>query len=273
MSNLRKRILTALVGAPLLIGALLLGSWALLLLVLAACLQSQSELRSFYLQKKVEFAGPWVVAYVLALPLAIFFIQEDYLFVLGLVSLLWFTILLIREIFSQRQEVLAAIGAAFLTGLFSALPFSSLLALQMLIEGRPGWRSWLLMVLAATWATDTFAYFGGRAFGKRKLLERVSPNKTVEGFLSGFLGSIVLCLLFGFLTDSLSLQACLGAGFVIGLLGPMGDLIESRLKRDAALKDSGAIIPGHGGILDRFDSWILVMPVLYLLVRFHWLPL
>jgi phosphatidate cytidylyltransferase len=132
------------------------------------------------------------------------------------------------------------------------------------------WGGWtVLAVLASIWACDTAAYFAGKSLGRRKLLPRVSPNKTWEGAIAGFLAAVGAFFLIGSLTlpylDVVSTAVC---GVMIGTLGQVGDLVESLLKRDAGVKDSSALIPGHGGVLDRFDSLLFVSPVLFLYLDF-----
>ncbi len=127
-------------------------------------------------------------------------------------------------------------------------------------------RPLVLLLLLPIWAGDTFAYFGGRAFGKRPLLPKVSPKKTVEGALCGLAGALAVAAL-----AALWLRVPLPRAFVVGLaaglLGPAGDLLESLLKRRAGVKDSGTLLPGHGGILDRVDSLLLAAPIAAVLLR------
>jgi len=118
---------------------------------------------------------------------------------------------------------------------------------------------WLLTALAVVWAADSGAYFSGRAFGKRKLAPRISPNKTVEGLLGGLAGGVVVGLLGGW-AAGVSL-AQLPALTVVCLATVLGDLFESLLKRHVGAKDSGHLIPGHGGILDRIDGVVAALPV------------
>ncbi len=129
---------------------------------------------------------------------------------------------------------------------------------------------WVILAFAVTWGNDTFAYFAGHAFGKHKLYERISPKKTWEGFLGGAVGSIVCAVaaraILAATTGELA-EVGLGATLVTGagaaLLGPLGDLSESMVKRAAGVKDSGKIIPGHGGLLDRIDALLFVAPWIY----------
>ena len=121
---------------------------------------------------------------------------------------------------------------------------------------------WLLYVFVVVWATDTGAYFVGRALGKRKLAAKVSPGKTIEGFLGG-VGSAILISIFVYLTGyfQLSFTAFMLSSLLAILVSVLGDLTESMFKREAGIKDSGNLIPGHGGILDRIDSLTAAVPM------------
>ncbi len=119
-------------------------------------------------------------------------------------------------------------------------------------------------VFALIWINDTFAFIVGKSIGKHKLLERISPNKTVEGFLGGLVFCAIASVGFFYFTDLLSLQLWLTVAIVTSVFGTLGDLIQSQLKRQAGVKDSGRIMPGHGGLYDRLDSIIFAAPFLYL---------
>lgn len=122
--------------------------------------------------------------------------------------------------------------------------------------------AFLWIALIGTWASDTFAYFAGFAFGKHKLCEKISPKKTIEGFLGGLIGTTASVAALGvFFCLDLTLMAVLG--FFICIVATLGDLVESVIKRYTGIKDSGNIIPGHGGILDRFDSVLYTAPFVY----------
>jgi phosphatidate cytidylyltransferase len=124
--------------------------------------------------------------------------------------------------------------------------------------------TWIFLALAIPWLGDTGAYFAGRAFGKHKLYELISPKKTIEGYVGG----IITATIGVFVIRSLSLSVlspldCVLIGLGIGTLAVIGDLAESLLKRAFGVKDSGKIMPGHGGLLDRIDSLLFVLPPLY----------
>lgn len=122
---------------------------------------------------------------------------------------------------------------------------------------------WLLLVFVLIWANDTFAYLTGRLLGKHKLFERISPGKTIEGSIGGLIFTLAGIMVFSHYVDWLSLGQAIGLGLIAVVFGTLGDLCESMLKRQAGVKDSGKLIPGHGGILDRFDSVLFAVPFVY----------
>jgi phosphatidate cytidylyltransferase len=160
---------------------------------------------------------------------------------------------------APRRVSLAVLGAVY-----PGLLLSALVKLRQLDQG--GW--WIILALTVTWMNDTCAYFAGRAFGKHKLYPRISPSKTWEGAIGGALGSIGGAMIVQhFWIPQLQPwgAALIGAG--AALLGPLGDLSESMLKRAFGAKDSGRLLPGHGGILDRIDALIFNAPFVLLCAR------
>ena len=129
---------------------------------------------------------------------------------------------------------------------------------------------WAYVVLAffvAIWSSDTFAYFVGSAIGRHRLYERISPKKSWEGAIAGFFGSIIgFGLVTHFTVPNFPIDLSIILGAIIGIVGTVGDLAESQLKRDAGIKDSSNIIPGHGGVLDRFDSILFTAPVVLIIL-------
>ena len=143
---------------------------------------------------------------------------------------------------------------------------TSLLALRLVPEHG---LMWVISALLITWGNDTMAYFSGRLLGKHKLYPQVSPNKTWEGFLGGLVGAIgLLFLQRAFFFPTLTVLDCFVLGTLGSILGPAGDLCESMLKRAYGVKDSGGIIPGHGGMLDRLDALIFNGPLVLVYVQF-----
>ena len=117
--------------------------------------------------------------------------------------------------------------------------------------------------LIGTWASDTFAYFAGSMLGSHKLCPTISPGKTVEGFLGGFIGTVFSVMAVGGLFFSFGIMQMAVLGIGIAIIAPLGDLVESVIKRHTGIKDSGRLIPGHGGVLDRFDSVMFTAPLVY----------
>lgn len=173
-------------------------------------------------------------------------------------------------ILGQLQRSYGLIGMMYLGLLFSSFVLLRGLPGRLQLVGLPEFDrgAWLMIFTAsAVWATDSLAYFVGKAFGKRKMVPKISPAKTWEGFLGGLMGGVIAGLLFA-KGIHLSLSDGAMVGLIAGIFGPLGDLFESALKRELEIKDFGAIMPGHGGILDRFDSLLFVAPLIYLYLHF-----
>ncbi len=145
------------------------------------------------------------------------------------------------------------VGRMALTGfgvVWVAMGFAYILLIRELEHGV----ALTIMLLACTMVNDTFAYFVGRAFGRHKMAPRISPNKSVEGAIGGIIGSVIAAAVVKIYSPWLGWGQALAFGLALGFVGQWGDLFESAVKRDFRVKDSGKILPGHGGILDRFDA-------------------
>ena len=124
----------------------------------------------------------------------------------------------------------------------------------------------ILGIFILAWTNDTFAYLVGKGFGKRKLMEKISPKKTIEGFFGGMAGALLASFIFFNFTSLYNLTFWLFLAILVSVLGTIGDLIQSKFKRLAGVKDSGNIMPGHGGVYDRLDSIIFASPFIYLFI-------
>lgn len=143
-----------------------------------------------------------------------------------------------------------------------------LLVLPMIPQYSGGNHPWMLAsVFILIWCSDTFAYLTGRSFGKHKLYERISPNKTWEGFIGGVIATLVAASIMSYYLTFMPLIGWLGLAVIVMIFGTVGDLFESALKRSFNLKDSGSFMPGHGGILDRIDSLLFTLPPAYFYLR------
>jgi phosphatidate cytidylyltransferase len=155
----------------------------------------------------------------------------------------------------------SAFGVFYVGGLLTALP--------LLQRDLPQGPLWVTVTIAVTFANDTGAYFTGRALGRHKLAPAISPGKTVEGAIGGLVGGTGMMLLArATFFPMLTLADALAIGVASGVLGPSGDLLESLLKRAAGAKDSGRLIPGHGGVLDRIDALLFVGAYVFVHARF-----
>ncbi|MFO1463743.1 MAG: phosphatidate cytidylyltransferase [bacterium] len=158
------------------------------------------------------------------------------------------------------EIVLGQVSLTFMTVVYCGL----MLAFLGLIRDLPNGSSWLFLVLAATFGADTGAYLTGRTIGRHKLAPHISPGKTVEGLFGGVAMSILWALGTKYLLSrDILVRDCLWVGLGVGLLGPLGDLSESMMKRSVGVKDSGNLIPGHGGLLDRIDALLFTSPIVY----------
>ncbi len=163
----------------------------------------------------------------------------------------------IIPMFEKRKYLTSIFFLITAIGFLTLLPIHNTNYEPTLVAGA------LLMI----WTNDTFAYLVGKNFGKHKLLERISPKKTIEGFMGGIVFSLLAGYLLATYTDILSLPTWLAISLIMSIFGTLGDLIQSKFKRQAGVKDSGTIMPGHGGIFDRLDSIIFASPFLYLFLQ------
>lgn len=186
----------------------------------------------------------------------------------ALASILWVLALAVffHRSFSVPQAVTSVAGIVYVGFtlshlIFLRMPFAFWTIPTPLGDMAMG-AVWLWVALIGTWASDTFAYFTGVTLGRHKLCEAISPKKSVEGFLGGLLGTAAAVAAIGAALSWPILPMAL-LGVAIALLATLGDLVESAVKRYTGIKDSGVLIPGHGGVLDRFDSVMFVVPFVY----------
>ena len=278
-AELRARILVAAAGIPLAILLIHLGGWYLGALLMVAAAIGAHE---FYALASAGGARPvrWLgiaaaaLLVVLAVRDPVFAVWGDRALTLVLVLVL---LAACAVVFYRRidEEPLLSASATVLGALYTGGTLSLAVLLRALPEamGTIPWHPWdgtllVLLPLAVTWAGDTAAFFVGRSIGKTRLAPRVSPGKTVEGGVGGLVASLAAGVAAGFVLDdfgTVPLSPLAGGliGLVLGAAAQVGDLAESVLKREAGVKDSGAILPGHGGVLDRLDALFFTLPLAY----------
>lgn len=275
-----KRILTAIVALPILLYTV----WSPIpyFFVALAAAAVVLALAEFYgLASKVGARPTRVIGYAAALVIAASFVAgAQGLAVAAIVSL---AILSLAAGVFRSNEIkgaLLSVSATIFGVIYVALPGGCLIGIQMIREVSAETSTvhlgsrFLTTFFALVMMTDTAAYYVGRAMGQHKLAPRISPGKTVEGAIGGFIGATItgpLCKYTFF--PELPLVHALLLGALIGVVGQVGDLAESMLKRSADVKDSGTLLPGHGGMLDRIDSILFCAPLLYYYSRFFALGL
>ncbi|SIS72020.1 phosphatidate cytidylyltransferase [Kaistella chaponensis] len=193
------------------------------------------------------------------------FFQHGFYFDFNLSEILALSLIVIAVItlFKFSKELYYDNGKLIFTVIYTALPFGFALGLPKFSSVDNTFTLEVFFLFILIWSSDTFAYFTGKFFGKHKMAPKISPKKTWEGFAGG----VVLTLILGFFVEKYFPELrgnWMVVGVLVAVFGPLGDLVESQLKRNFGVKDSGNIIPGHGGILDRLDSLIICAPVVYL---------
>ena len=170
------------------------------------------------------------------------------------------------ELWRKSATPIANIATTFMGVIYVALPMAAILYIPQMLVGE--WNACaMLAFISIIWINDIFAYLVGVSIGKHRLCERISPKKSWEGFFGGLIGAVGAAVLFGHLFDG-NLYVWGGLGLITALTGVAGDLVESLMKREVDVKDSGKMMPGHGGFLDRFDALYIAVPfvVIYLLL-------
>lgn len=296
MNELTKRVLVALIGIPFAIGIFYYGGWFLIISIAIIAAIGQWEFYNIAEKKSIH---PYKFLSISSGVVFILFFAhlvhnqlndkfEAYLLLFAPLIIVVLSILSI-QIFTGKANTINNISVSIAGIVYVPMMFSTLIGIRefdKLIYNKMyygidkfsnGDFGYLLFIMfASVWICDSAAYFGGKSFGKHKLLERVSPKKTWEGAICGFIFSIIgFAVLSAWLIPQLATIHSIIIGAGIGILGQIGDLAESQLKRDAGVKDSSHILPGHGGILDRFDSILFVVPFVffYLLIMFFMIGL
>lgn len=263
---MKTRILSAMIVLPAALAVIAAGGWIIHLAALAVALGGIFELhRAFgiYHGRTYGFSAIMAAAYMAAL----YFGRAD---LLALVQGAYFIGLLFFYVLSYPKYNIKDMAGM----LFAAVYIVYLLTFIILVRSEPVigfWLVWFLFTVA--FGSDTGAYFIGSRFGKRKLVPALSPNKTVEGAAGGILGSVLLTLaggilvvkVFGYATPDAYLFFVL-MGFFGSIVSQIGDLVASGMKRQSGIKDFGKIMPGHGGVVDRIDSLLVVAPFVYFIM-------
>jgi phosphatidate cytidylyltransferase len=270
ITNSITRVIVAVLAIPLILAVCYFGKYYFLVFALGIALLSFYEFtllaknKGMYLNLSLGILG---ISFIVLNQY--FHLSSDNYHFLILFAVVICLIELFRNNGSAIYNLSGTLFGVIYMGLFSA----SLVGLREFYPDFDGQYSnggaLLISVFASIWICDSAAYYGGTAFGKHRLFLRVSPKKSWEGAVFGFVFALLTMIAAKFIVlDFLSWNTIIALGVIIGIIGQLGDLVESLLKRDAQVKDSSNIIPGHGGIFDRFDSLLLTAPVIYLYLMY-----
>lgn len=259
---MKERAITGVIFVIVLISSLLLGKWSFATFFMLVSLLSLDE---FYkIVNKDEIKPNRVAGLLLGLALLLSFslFKIDVLSLNHFLYLIPFmTVVFWCELYRKSESPFINIAYTFLGVIFAVIPFIFFINLGFL-DGEYNFQ-YPLGFLILLWASDTGAYLAGMSFGKTKLFERHSPKKTWEGFFGGMALSVIASLTLSQFFLGIDMWQWIVSSLLIVIFGTYGDLTESMLKRSYQIKDSGNLLPGHGGLLDRFDGLLLAAPLVY----------
>jgi len=256
MSSFVSRVVIALALLPVVLGAVYLGGWWVFALVAVA---AGISLHEYWLMARR--LAPLATAGYIGAALGLVGAElSGVTWMLGGILSTFALAFVLKAISEARPAATAAVSATVMGALWIGGGLSFFVLLRDLPQhGRLA----LVTVLIAVWAGDTFAYFGGRLVGRHKMAPAMSPGKTWEGFVFGTAATVFVAFVALYKQDFLTIGESIALGAVLAVAGPIGDLFESLLKRDAGVKDSGSLLGGHGGMLDRLDAFLFAAPAAY----------
>ncbi len=273
MSNTSVRIIVGLIGIPLVVALAVIGNTAFLIFCVIVSFFCMNEFYNLFENtgKGKSVITKWIggfsfhkaVFLVISslIVIGLYYQMFNYVFILYFLMFLYLTA---DEVFKTNKHF-EAIGSWMLSVVYISTPFGLLAMMDTTEFIKANGANYPIIILILVWVTDTFAFFGGKTFGKHKLAERISPKKTWEGSIIGFIFTIIAGVIIQeFIIHSHTIIHFAVLAVIAGISAQLGDLFESQLKRSVAIKDSSNLIPGHGGFLDRFDSILFAVPAVYI---------
>ena len=260
MSELAKRTVFGSLFVIVVIGSILLNYWALFAVMLVTVFIGSQEVSK--LMSKEDNRELKLMAVILG---TLFYVLGVVLFPIAyILQLILILTPLLIALFSKNYSFEKIAVSCWTAMFFVALPCTLMMGIYREPEFMLGGKYLLIILFCLIWINDIFAYLTGMAIGKHKLFERISPKKTIEGSLGGLVMTILTAFLVNhYWLHMMSDWKMIGMALIVVVFGSLGDLCESMMKRQAGVKDSGNVIPGHGGILDRFDATFLAVPFVY----------
>lgn len=270
---MKTRIISGTVAVVLLIGVLLLHSTIIFNIAfsLIGCLMVYELFRAFKQEKRAALLAPSLIFTVM---MGMYPLYEKYLVFFGAYTLIMFVYIVICTAILLKEHNKTDIGTHFAVCGYTMLIAFSIFSVSLIESSdRNFGLENLILTFCGAWLADTGAYFAGTLFGKHKLCPEISPKKTVEGLIGGIVSNALFMMLAGFIVSMIrkdvGVNYCIlaVAGVICAVLGLIGDLLASLVKRSCGIKDFGKIMPGHGGALDRFDSMVFVAPFMAMLLN------
>jgi len=260
MSELAKRTVFGSLFVIVVIGSILLNYWAFFAVMIVTVLLGSQEVSK--LMTKEDNRELKLMAVIMG---TLFYVLGVVLYPIAyILQLLLILTPLLIALFSEKYSFEKVAVSCWTAMFFVALPCTLMMEIYREPEFMSGGKCLLIILFCLIWINDIFAYLTGMAIGKHKLFERISPKKTIEGSLGGLVMTILTAFLVNhFWLNMMSDLKMIGMALIVVVFGSLGDLCESMMKRQAGVKDSGNVIPGHGGILDRFDATFLAVPFVY----------
>lgn len=252
MSNTLKRILISIIAIPLILYASYTGGYPFFAFCLLVQTLSIYELLKMFRSRGLT-PSIYYSLFISVVMFVSFIFFKEYFYLILLFGV--FSVVAVETLRKNSNKVINA-GLVFFGFVYITFPFALFYKLDKNYV-------YVYLLFLLIWANDSFAFFGGKYFGKHKF-SKISPNKTIEGLIVGFVFTIITAVTFHFVVPAVTITDSIVVGVFVGIFGPIGDLFESFLKRYTNVKDSSNIIPGHGGLLDRFDSIIVCVPFVYI---------
>jgi phosphatidate cytidylyltransferase len=262
-----QRWLTGIIAGPLLFllilkgSAFLFGCFIVLMVLLAALEYEKLTAPPWMTDRRWEF-----ILLAPVIPCLVYFHDLDYIFLsLPLFIVVLLLCDLLRQASRQVDPEMASIAKIVLGFIYIPVFMSYFILIRALEHGH----LWIIFIVVLAFSGDVAAFYTGKLWGRHKLLPSISPNKTSEGFLGLIAGSVTGCGIYGyFFLPHVSLFHILCMAFLGSIIGQLGDLFESAVKREAGIKDSGRMLPGHGGVLDRIDCLLFIAPFIYYAINY-----
>jgi phosphatidate cytidylyltransferase len=258
--NLVYRILLGIVFIPVILLLFYLGNWFLMLFLFLVVFFQSLELRKLFKKKNIHIP---IIVLPLNLVIMISLTLREFLIAQAVLLITVFLIFITELIKKRMDRIINSVSATLFLIFYTSLLLSFVYYIRELEKGQ----ILLISLMILIWITDTTAYFSGSYLGRKRNIVAASPRKSLEGFIGGFIGGCGGAVICGTIWH-LSIPEIILLGLSTGIFGQFGDLMESLIKRDFNVKDSSHLLPGHGGMLDRFDSLTIAAPVFFVIYSF-----